>query len=55
VTEDDKSCSGKWPRKSWKRKCMDNDLRMKLADLGSPEALADRTIDYFPDVAKGAA
>jgi hypothetical protein len=34
---------------------MDNDLRMKLADLGSPEALADRTIDYFPDVAKGAA
>ena len=29
---------------------MDDDLRMKLADLGSPEALADCIVDHFPDI-----
>ena len=29
---------------------MDDDLRMKLADLGSPEALADCIIDHFADI-----
>ena len=28
----------------------DDELRMKLADLGSPEALADCIIDHFPDI-----
>jgi hypothetical protein len=30
---------------------MDEALRMKLADLGSPEALADCIIDHFPGIA----
>jgi Zn-dependent peptidase ImmA (M78 family) len=29
---------------------MDNELRMKLADLGSPEALAACIIAYYPDI-----
>jgi Zn-dependent peptidase ImmA (M78 family) len=29
---------------------MDDELRMKLADLGSPEALAHCIIDYYPDL-----
>jgi Zn-dependent peptidase ImmA (M78 family) len=29
---------------------MDDDLRMKLADLGSPEALADCIVDHFSDI-----
>lgn len=29
---------------------MDDELRMKLADLGSPEALADCVVDHFPDI-----
>jgi Zn-dependent peptidase ImmA (M78 family) len=29
---------------------MDSDLRMKLADLGSPEALADAIIEHFSDM-----
>jgi Zn-dependent peptidase ImmA (M78 family) len=29
---------------------MDDELRMKLADLGSPEALADCIVDHYPDL-----
>ena len=29
---------------------MDDELRIKLADLGSPEALADCIVDHFPDI-----
>lgn len=29
---------------------MDDDLRMKLADLGSPEALAACIVDHYPDL-----
>ena len=29
---------------------MDDELRMKLADLGSPEALADCIVSHFPDI-----
>jgi Zn-dependent peptidase ImmA (M78 family) len=29
---------------------MDDELRMKLADLGSPEALADCIIAHYPDI-----
>jgi len=29
---------------------MDDELRMKLADLGSPEALADCIISHYPDI-----
>lgn len=29
---------------------MDEELRIKLADLGSPEALADCIVDHYPDI-----
>src|SRR5579871_6961315 len=29
---------------------MDNELRMKLADIGSPEALATCIVSHFPDI-----